>query len=154
MKQANRGTWRAAVWRGDGLRGHRPARRLGINVGALPHLDDPMYASFCDDQLDAEIVTTLIRAALARLAVSLSPLLGLLFFAGVLTLVALCSQSASARQHLAGYVFAASDVGLAVVLYLAYASYFILQVVCLPLCRHVCRGHCLFLFPGRPPRFP
>jgi protein-disulfide isomerase len=54
-----------------------------------------------------------------------------LFFAGVLVLIALCSPSRTAADHLPGYVFFASTIGLAMVLYLAYASYFILNVVCL-----------------------
>jgi protein-disulfide isomerase len=58
-------------------------------------------------------------------------LIGVVFFAFVLLLIALCQRSPTARQNLAGYVFAASTLGLAGVLYLAYASFFILKAVCL-----------------------
>jgi len=116
-------------------------------------LDDPLYASFCDvnSTLNCHDAYTSRFGAFGGVPVAL---LGLLFFAGVLTLVALCSQSASARQHLAGYVFAASTIGLAVVLYLAYASYFILQVVCL-----LCAGTYvavvgLFLLSGAAAKVP
>jgi uncharacterized membrane protein len=94
-------------------------------------LNDPMHgSSFCD--LNATFSCT--EAYTSRFgAVAGVPvaLLGLLFFAAVIVLIALCSQSRTAAQNLPGYVFAASTVGLAAVLYLAYASYFILNVVCL-----------------------
>jgi uncharacterized membrane protein len=58
-------------------------------------------------------------------------LLGVVFFAFVIGLTVLCSRSRSAAANLPGYLFAASTVALAAVLYLAYASYFILGTVCL-----------------------
>jgi protein-disulfide isomerase len=58
-------------------------------------------------------------------------LLGLLFFVFVIGLVVLCSRSATAAVNLPGYLFAASTVGLAAVMYFAYASFFILGTVCL-----------------------
>ena len=93
-------------------------------------LNDPLYASFCDVSatFNCTEAYTSRYGAFAGVPVAL---LGLLFFAGVLGLIALCSQSASASENLAGYVFVVSTVGLAVVLYLAYASYAILGVVCL-----------------------
>ena len=93
-------------------------------------LNDPTYASFCDvnSTLNCTEAYTSRFGAFGGVPVAL---LGLVFFAAVLMLIALCAQSPSASQHLPGYVFAASTIGLAVVLYLAYASYVILQVVCL-----------------------
>jgi uncharacterized membrane protein/protein-disulfide isomerase len=93
-------------------------------------LNDPTYASFCDVNatLNCTEAYTSRFGAFGGVPVAL---LGLLFFAGVLGLVALCSQSRAAAPNLPGYVFAASTIGLAVVLYLGYASYFILNVVCL-----------------------
>jgi protein-disulfide isomerase len=81
-------------------------------------------------------------------------LLGVLFFVLVLGLVGLGSQSASARDNVAGYVFALSTLGLSAVLYLAYASYFILNVVCM-----LCVGTYvaiigLFLISGASTRYP
>jgi uncharacterized membrane protein/protein-disulfide isomerase len=93
-------------------------------------LNDPTYASFCDvnSTLNCTEAYTSRFGAFGGVPVAL---LGLLFFAGVLGLVALCSQSRASAQNLPGYVFGASTIGLAVVLYLAYASYFVLHVVCL-----------------------
>ena len=93
-------------------------------------LNSPTYESFCDvnSTLNCTAAYTSRFGAIAGVPVAL---FGLLFFAGVLVLIALCSQSKTAAPNLSGYVFATSTIGLAVVLYLAYASYFILHVVCL-----------------------
>jgi uncharacterized membrane protein/protein-disulfide isomerase len=93
-------------------------------------LNSPTYESFCDvnSTLNCTAAYTSRFGAIAGVPVAL---FGLLFFAGLLVLIALCTQSKAAAPNLPGYVFAASTIGLAVVLYLAYASYFILHVVCL-----------------------
>ena len=94
-------------------------------------LNDPTYStSFCDvnSTLNCTEAYTSRYGAIGGVPVAL---FGLLFFAGVLALIALCSSSRTAAANLPGYVFAASTIGLAVVLYLGYASYFILNVVCL-----------------------
>lgn len=116
-------------------------------------LNDPTYASFCD--VNATFSCT--EAYTSRFgAVGGVPvaLVGLLFFLFVLGLIAIGSQSATARQNLPGYIFAISTLGLAVVLYLAYASYFLLHVVCL-----LCVGTYvaiigLFLLSGAATRYP
>ena len=93
-------------------------------------LNDPTYASFCDvsSTFNCTDAYTSRFGAFANIPVAL---LGLLFFAGVLLLIAVCSASRTASQNLPGYLFAISTIALAAVLYLAYASYFILNVVCL-----------------------
>jgi len=94
-------------------------------------LSDPTHAeSFCDvsSTLNCTSAYTSEFGAVAGVPVAL---FGLLFFAGILGLIALCARSAAAASNLPGYVFAASTIGLAAVLYLGYASYFILNVVCL-----------------------
>jgi len=58
---------------------------------------------------------------------------GLGFFVLVLLLLWAARRSPQFRQHAPGYIFALSTIGLAFVLYLAYASFFILKEVC-PLC--------------------
>jgi protein-disulfide isomerase/uncharacterized membrane protein len=93
-------------------------------------LNSATYESFCDvnSTLNCTAAYTSRFGAIGGVPVAL---FGLLFFAGVLGVIALCSSSKSASANLPGYVFAASTIGLSVVLYLAYASYFILGVVCL-----------------------
>jgi uncharacterized membrane protein/protein-disulfide isomerase len=79
---------------------------------------------------------------------------GLLFFAFVLGLIAWSVKSAVTRENLAGYVFASSTVGLAAVLYLAYASYFILGVVCLMCLTTYVAVIGLFIASGSSTRYP
>ena len=116
-------------------------------------LNDPTYASFCD--VSATVSCT--EAYTSRFgAVGGVPvaLFGVLFFAFVLVLVVLCASSTVANENLPGYLFATSTIGLAVVLYLAYASYVILKTVCL-----LCLGTYvavigLFLVSGAATRYP
>ncbi|HYE85521.1 MAG TPA: vitamin K epoxide reductase family protein, partial [Vicinamibacterales bacterium] len=116
-------------------------------------LNDPTYASFCDvsSTLNCTDAYTSRFGAFAGVPVAL---LGVVFFAGVLVLIALCSSSQASRPNLPGYVFAASTIGLAAVLYLGYASYFLLNVVCL-----LCVGTYvavigLFVVSGSSTKFP
>jgi uncharacterized membrane protein len=93
-------------------------------------LTDPTYVSVCDvsSTFSCSEAYTSQYGAIAGVPVAL---LGMLFFLFVIGLVALCSRSASAAANLPGYVFAASTLGLAMVMYLAYASYVILGTICL-----------------------
>jgi uncharacterized membrane protein/protein-disulfide isomerase len=116
-------------------------------------LNSPTYESFCDvnSTLNCTAAYTSRFGAIGGVPVAL---FGLLFFAGVLGVIALCSSSNTASENLPGYVFAASTIGLSVVLYLAYASYFILGVVCL-----LCAGTyvaviALFLISGAATNVP
>jgi uncharacterized membrane protein/protein-disulfide isomerase len=93
-------------------------------------INSPTYESFCDVNSTLNCTAAYTSRFGAFLGVPVA-LFGMLFFAGVLVLIALCSQSKAAAPNLPGYVFASSTIGLAVVLYLGYASYFILHVVCL-----------------------
>ena len=116
-------------------------------------LNDPLYSSFCDvsSTLNCTEAYTSRFGAFGGVPVAL---LGMLFFAGVLALIALCSASTAASRNLPGYIFIASTIGLAAVLYLAYASYFVLNVVCL-----LCAGTYiavigLFLLSGSGTQYP
>ena len=116
-------------------------------------LNSPTYESFCDvnSTLNCTAAYTSRFGAIGGVPVAL---FGLLFFAGVLGVIALCASSKTASANLPGYVFAASTIGLSVVLYLAYASYFILGVVCL-----LCAGTYvavigLFLISGAATKVP
>ncbi len=81
-------------------------------------------------------------------------LIGVVYFAFVLVLIAMCQKSSTARQNVAGYVFAVSTLGLAGVLYLGYASFFVLKTICL-----LCVGSyvaivALFILSGSQARYP
>ena len=116
-------------------------------------LNDPTYTSFCDVSATFSCTEAYTSRFGAVAGVPIA-LLGLLFFAGVLGLIALGGRSAATRENVAGYLFVLSTLGLAAVLYLAYASYFILNVVCV-----LCVGTYvavlgLFLLSGASTRFP
>ena len=116
-------------------------------------LNDPTYASFCDVNATFSCTQAYTSRFGAVAGVPIA-LVGLLFFGGVLGLIAFGARSAATRENVAGYVFVLSTLGLAAVLYLAYASYFILNVVCV-----LCVGTYvavlgLFLLSGASTRFP
>lgn len=116
-------------------------------------LNDPTYASFCDVSATFNCTDAYTSRFGAVGGVPIA-LFGLLFFAFVLGLIALGARSPVTRENVPGYVFALSTLGLAAVLYLAYASYFILQVVCM-----LCVGTYvavigLFLVSGASTKYP
>lgn len=93
-------------------------------------LHDPLYSSVCDVNalFSCTEAYTSRFGAVAGVPVAL---IGVLYFVFVLLLIGVCQKSASARQNLPNYVFAVATLGLAGVLYLAYASFFVLKAVCL-----------------------
>lgn len=116
-------------------------------------LNDPTYASFCDVNATFSC-TEAYSSRYGSVGGVPVAVFGMIFFAFVLGLVGLCASSPAASANLAGYVFAASTIGLAVVLYLAYASFVILNAVCV-----LCAGTYvavigLFLLSGATTRYP
>jgi uncharacterized membrane protein/protein-disulfide isomerase len=93
-------------------------------------LNDPLYSSVCDVNATFSC-TEAYTSRFGSIGGVPVALIGVLYFAFILLLIALCRRSPSARQNLAGYVFASATLGLAAVLYLAYASFFVLKTVCL-----------------------
>ena len=91
-------------------------------------LNDPTYSSFCDvnESFSCTVAYTSQFGSVFGVPVAL---FGTLFFAFTALLIAICARS-SAADNLPGYLFAASTIGLAVVLYLGYASFFILKTLC------------------------
>lgn len=116
-------------------------------------INDPTYASFCD--VNATFSCTEAYAsrfgAFGGVPVAV---FGVIFFAFVLGLVALCSRSATAARNLPGYIFGSSTIGLAVVLYLAYASFVILKAVCVLCVGTYAAVIGLFLLSGSATRYP
>lgn len=93
-------------------------------------LTDPMYVSFCDLSSAVNCTQAYTSQYGSFLGVSVAPL-GLLFFLFVLLMAAVGGRVGSTLADSAGaYIFAASTVGLAFVLYLAWASYMVLGVFC------------------------
>ncbi len=93
-------------------------------------LTDPSYASFCDVSATVSC-TNAYSSAYGAIAGVPTALLGVLFFAGVLLVLALTSRSAASRAHASGYVLLMSAIGLLFVGYLGYASLVVLKTICL-----------------------
>ena len=95
-------------------------------------IENPDYSSFCDIN-----ATVTCRAAyLSRYgSVGGVPVAvgGVLFFTWVLLMLWAARGKSTVKDSAPAYIFAGSTLGLAVVLYLAYASFFVLKEVC-PLC--------------------
>jgi uncharacterized membrane protein/protein-disulfide isomerase len=91
----------------------------------------PGYTSFCDVSATVSCTEAYLSpyGSLAGVPVAL---LGLLWFVLVLALL-VAPRWLVAPDTVPTYLFALSTIGLAVVLYLAYGSFFILKTVC-PLC--------------------
>ena len=116
-------------------------------------LHDPFYSSACDVNATfscSEAYTSRF-GSVAGVPVAL---IGVVYFAFILALIAICRRSATAAQNLGGYVFAASTLGLAGALYLAYASFVILKAVCLLCVGSYAAIIALFLISGAATRYP
>jgi len=94
-------------------------------------LTDPTYTSFCDVNTSVNCTQAYLSryGSLGGVPVALW---GLVFFGIVLLLaIAAARVRSAARETIPGYIFLLSTVGLAVVLYLAWAAFFQLHTVCL-----------------------
>ena len=116
-------------------------------------LRDPLYSSVCDVNATFSC-TEAYTSRFGSMGGVPVALIGVLYFTFILLLIALCQRSASARQNLPGYLFAASTLGLAGVLYLAYASFFVLGAVCLLCVGTYAAIIALFLLSGAAARYP
>ena len=96
-------------------------------------LFDPLYTSFCD--VSATVSCTQVYASRFGTAFGVPvSVFGAIWFAGVLLLLLGAEFGPRAlRENMPGYLFGLSTVALGVVLYLGYASFFILKTLC-PLC--------------------
>lgn len=95
-------------------------------------LVNPDYSSFCDvsSRISCKQAYLSRYGSVAGVPVAVG---GVVFFTLVLLLVWAGRDRKPGRESLPSYVFALSTIALAVVLYLGYASWFILHEVC-PIC--------------------
>jgi protein-disulfide isomerase/uncharacterized membrane protein len=93
-------------------------------------LADPTYLSFCDVSATFSCTQVYSSRFGSFQGVSVAVFGGIWF--GVATLLSLAGLSGrqSIRESVPAYLFAGSTVSLAVILYLGYASFFILKLVC------------------------
>src|SRR5215831_17755969 len=95
-------------------------------------IENPDYSSFCDINATVTCKAAYLSryGSVAGVPVAVG---GLLFFAWVLLMLWAGRGKSAIKDSAPAYLFAGSTLALAVVLYLAYASFFILHEVC-PLC--------------------
>jgi len=94
-------------------------------------LTHPGYLSFCDVNATVSCSQVYLSrfGAVRGVPVALG---GLVWFALVTMLVAGARRGPTAfRENVGSYLFVLSTIGLAVILYLAYASFFLLKTVCI-----------------------
>ena len=117
-------------------------------------LTDASYASACD--VNATISCT--QAYLSRYGSLLGvpvALGGVLFFAMVLVIAGVAGRpGAKARENAPAYVFALSTVALAFVLYLGWASYFVLKTFCILCAITYVSVIAIFIISGGATSFP
>jgi uncharacterized membrane protein/protein-disulfide isomerase len=117
-------------------------------------LYDPSYRSFCD--VNETISCTQVYASRFSTFQGVPvALFGGLWFvvAGLISIAGLTARP-SVRDSVPGYLFALSTLALAVVLYMAYASFVVLNVIC-PLCLTTYAAVIgLFLVAGAATSFP
>jgi protein-disulfide isomerase/uncharacterized membrane protein len=93
-------------------------------------LSNPSYLSFCDVSETVSCTQVYASQYGTMMGVSVA-VYGAIFFAFTTLLAAAALIGpASVRDSVPGYLFAASTIGLAVILYLGYASLVILKLVC------------------------
>ena len=95
------------------------------------HIADPGYISFCD--VNASVSCTQVYASRYGTFAGVSvAVFGVIWFAfATLLTLAVLLGSPTVQESAPAYLFAASTIGLAVVLYLGYASLVILGLVCI-----------------------
>ena len=118
---------------------HRQSARTGLGLGAsiassVVHyrlLTDPGYTSFCDVNATVSCTEAYLSryGSFAGVPVALG---GVMFFTLVLLMTWFGGRAlAPVRENSTAYIFALSTVGLAFVLYLAWASFIQLNALCL-----------------------
>src|SRR5690242_714847 len=94
-------------------------------------LFDPSYRSFCD--VSARVsCTEVYQSRFSTFQGIPVAIFGALWFivAGLLSIIGLTARPA-VRESVPGYLFVLSTLALAVVLYLGYASFFVVKAVCI-----------------------
>ena len=117
-------------------------------------LTDVSYASACDVNTTISCTQAYLSryGSLWGVPVALG---GVMFFAMVLVLAGLAGRPASkSRENTPGYIFALSTLALAFVLYLGWASYFILKTFCILCAITYVAVIAIFLISGGATTFP
>ncbi len=111
-------------------------------------LANPSYASFCDVNATVSCSQAYLSRYGSFMGVPVA-LFGVLWFAFVLILASIERFSpASLKETFPAYLFVLSTIGLAVILYLGYAAFFVLKEVCILCLITYCAVIGLFIVSG------
>jgi vitamin-K-epoxide reductase (warfarin-sensitive) len=117
-------------------------------------LNDPTYRSFCDVSTTISC-TQVYQSRFGTLrGIPVAIFGGLFFVAATLLSIAGLKARPQVRESVPGYLFFMSTLALAVVLYLGYASFFVLKAVCLLCLTTYAAVIGLFLVSGAATSFP
>jgi uncharacterized membrane protein/protein-disulfide isomerase len=117
-------------------------------------LHDPMYRSFCDVNATFSC-TQVYQSRFSTFQGVPVAILGAVWFVGAALLsVGGLTARPSVRESIPGYLFVMSTVGLAVTLYLGYASFVLLKAVCLLCLTTYAAVIGIFLVSGAATTFP
>lgn len=115
---------------------------------------DPTYTSFCDVNTTVSCTQVYASRFGTFKGVSVSVFGGIWFgFAALMSIAGMTGRPA-VRESVPGYLFAASTLALAVILYLGYASFVILKLVCVLCLITYAAVIGLFLISGAATSFP
>jgi uncharacterized membrane protein/protein-disulfide isomerase len=130
---------------------------IASTASAVVHyrlLTDPGYTSFCDVNATVSCTEAYLSQYGSFAGVPVA-LLGVLFFALILLMVWFGGKTmATVRENVTAYVFALSTIGLAFVLYLAYASFFQLKALCILCAVTYVAVIAIFIISGGATTFP
>jgi uncharacterized membrane protein/protein-disulfide isomerase len=117
-------------------------------------LTDPGYSSFCDVNATVNCTQAYLSSYGSFLGVPVA-LFGVFFFTLVLLLVGVGGRATSTeRDAVPAYVFALSTIGLAFILYLAWASYVQLKTFCMLCAATYVSVIAIFIISGGATSFP
>jgi uncharacterized membrane protein/protein-disulfide isomerase len=117
-------------------------------------LTDPAYVSFCDVSGKVSCTQAYLSQYGSFMGIPVA-IGGVIFFAVAAALAGFAGGNRSAaRENAAGYIFAWSTVGLAFVLYLAWASYVVLGLFCILCAITYVSVLALFIISGGATTFP
>jgi uncharacterized membrane protein/protein-disulfide isomerase len=117
-------------------------------------LTEPSYSSFCDVSATVTCSEAYTSQYGSFLGVPVA-IGGVVFFAVVLVLAGMPGRAGSgARETVPAYIFVLSTIGLAFVLYLAWASYFVLKVFCILCAITYVSVIAIFIISGGATTFP
>ena len=102
-------------------------------------LADPLYTSFCDVSATVSCTQVYTSRFGTFQGMPVAVFGGIWFAVAALLSVAGMTGRPAVRESVPGYLFAGSTLSLAVILYLGYASFFVLETGLRPVPDHVCR---------------